>query len=65
MPGLMSNIEGKEFIESYGKQDGLMLKKNYKGHKAYAWCLPKSLPLLIEKEFTRGDTCVYVEKEIL
>ena len=41
------------------------VEKNYKGYKAYAWCLPKSLPLLIEKEFTRGDTCVYVEKEIL
>ena len=30
----------------------------------YAWCLPMSLPLLQEKGFTEGDTCVYVEKKI-
>ena len=30
----------------------------------YAWCLPMSLPLLQEKGFIEGDTCVYVEKKI-
>jgi hypothetical protein len=30
----------------------------------YAWCKPMSLPLLIEKGFKEGDTCVYVEKKI-
>jgi len=38
--------------------------KNYKGWTAFAWCLPSSLPLLIEKGFIQGDTSVYVEKEI-
>ena len=38
--------------------------KNYAGHKAYAWCMPSSLPLLLEKGFTEGETCVYVEKDI-
>ena len=40
------------------------VKENYKGSVAYAWCLPKSLPLLIEKGFVEGDLCVYVEKTI-
>jgi len=38
--------------------------ENYKGYKVYAWCKPMSLPLLIEKGFDSGDTCVYVEKTI-
>ena len=40
------------------------VKKHYKGYKAYAWCKPMSLPLLLEKGFKEGDNCVYVEKEI-
>lgn len=40
------------------------VKDNFKGYKAYAWCLPKSLPLLVEKGFTEGDTAVYVEREV-
>ena len=39
-------------------------EQNYKGYKVYAWCLPKSLPLLIEKGFNKGDDCIYVEKTI-
>jgi hypothetical protein len=30
----------------------------------YAWCKPGSLPLLLEKGFTAGETCTYVEKVI-
>ena len=40
------------------------VKTNFKGYKAYAWAKPMSLPLLIEKDFEKGDTCVYVEKKI-
>ena len=36
----------------------------YTDKTIYAWCLPMSLPLLKEKGFTEGDTCVYVEKKI-
>ena len=41
------------------------VKTNFKGYKAYAWAKPMSLPLLIEKGFKEGDTCVYVEKKIV
>tara|TARA_R110000822_G_scaffold83288_1_gene196347 strand:+ start:252 stop:584 length:333 start_codon:yes stop_codon:yes gene_type:complete len=40
------------------------VQQKYKGYKVYAWCKPMSLPLLIEKGFKEGDTCVYVEKKI-
>jgi len=40
------------------------VQQYYKGYKAYAWCKPMSLPLLLEKGFTEGDNCVYVEKII-
>ena len=40
------------------------VQQQYKGYKAYAWCKPMSLPLLIEKGFKEGDNCVYVEKII-
>ena len=40
------------------------VQQHYKGYKAYAWCKPMSLPLLLEKGFVEGDNCVYVEKEI-
>ena len=40
------------------------VKINFKGYKAYAWAKPMSLPLLLEKGFDEGDTCVYVEKKI-
>ncbi len=39
--------------------------EEYKGFIVYAWCKPKSLPLLLENGFIEGDTCVYVEKEIM
>ena len=38
--------------------------KHYKGWNAYAWCKPMSLPLLLEKGFTTGDSTIYVEKEV-
>ena len=41
-----------------------LVQQQYKGYKAYAWCKPMSLPLLIEKGFKKGDNCVYVEKII-
>jgi len=40
------------------------VKNRYKGHTVYAWCKPGSLPLLLEKGFTEGDICTYVEKVI-
>ena len=40
------------------------VQQHYKGYKAYAWCKPMSLPLLLENGFIEGDNCVYVEKEI-
>lgn len=36
----------------------------YKGYRVYAWCKPKSLPLLIEKGFSTEDTATYVETTI-
>lgn len=38
------------------------VENKFKGYLVYAWCKPASLPLLIEKEFTAGETCTYVEK---
>ena len=38
--------------------------KKYSGWLIYAWCKPMSLPLLIEKGFSTGETCTYVEKRI-
>jgi GNAT superfamily N-acetyltransferase len=40
------------------------VNKNFKNYTVYAWAKPMSLPLLIEKGFNQGDTCVYVEKQI-
>ena len=40
------------------------VQENFPGYIAYAWCKPMSLPLLIEKGFKEGETCVYVEKKI-
>ena len=40
------------------------VSKDYEGYKVYAWCKPMSLPLLLEKGFHEGDTCVYVERII-
>ena len=40
------------------------VKEKYKGYKVYAWCKPMSLPLLLEKGFKAGDTCVYVSSII-
>ena len=40
------------------------VSKHFKDFTVYAWCKPMSLPLLIEKGFKEGDTCVYVEKKI-
>ncbi len=36
----------------------------YSGYTVYAWCKDSSLPLLLEKGFTTGETCTYVEKKI-
>ena len=40
------------------------IKENYSGWTAYAWAKPTSLPLLLEKGFTKGDTITYVEKHV-
>lgn len=40
------------------------VNQNYKGWTVYAWCKDNSLPLLIEKEFSVGEKCTYVEKLI-
>ena len=40
------------------------VKTNCKGYLVYAWCKPKSLPLLLEKGFNKGDNCVYVERTV-
>jgi len=37
---------------------------NYKDYTIYAWCKDESLPLLIEKGFSVGEICTYVEKKI-
>ena len=40
------------------------IKQKYSGWTAYAWAKPTSLPLLLEKGFTKGDTITYVEKHV-
>ena len=40
------------------------VNKNFKGHKAYAWAKPMSLPLLLEKGFKAGDSSIYVEMDV-
>jgi hypothetical protein len=40
------------------------VKNKYSGWVVYAWCKPVSLPLLIEKGFSPGEICTYVEKTI-
>ena len=39
------------------------VNKHFQNFTCYAWAKPASLPLLIEKGFKEGDTCVYVEKK--
>ena len=41
-----------------------IIQKHFNNFTCYAWAKPMSLPLLIEKGFNQGDTCVYVEKKI-
>ena len=40
------------------------VSEHFRGFTAYAWAKPMSLPLLLEKGFTAGDTSVYVDKII-
>lgn len=40
------------------------VNQNYSGYTIYAWCKENSLPLLVEKGFSTGDVCTYVEKKI-
>ena len=40
------------------------VNEHYKGYLVYAWCKESSLPLLIEKGFNGGESCIYVEKKI-
>ena len=40
------------------------VKKHFNSYKVYAWAKPMSLPLLLEKGFKAGDTCVYVSSMI-
>jgi len=40
------------------------VNEHYKGYTIYAWCKNNSLPLLIEKGFSTGEICTYVEKRI-
>ena len=42
--------------------DFIHKSEEYKGYIVYAWCKPMSLPLLLEKGFAEGDSCIYVEK---
>ncbi len=41
------------------------VQNNYKGYKIYAWCKNESLPLLVEKGFSTGEICTYVEITII
>ena len=40
------------------------VQTNYEGYIAYAWCKPTSLPLLLEKGFSTGDSTIYVERTV-
>jgi len=40
------------------------VSSEYSGWTCYAWCLEKSLPLLLEKGFVEKDFCVLVEKQV-
>ena len=41
------------------------VQQNYPKYTAYAWCKPMSLPLLLERGFTTGDSSIYVEREVI
>jgi len=55
---------GGSHYKSFAIEPWTFVQENYKGYKVYAWALPKSLPLLLEKGFVEGDTCVYVERQV-
>lgn len=40
------------------------VNQEYSNHTIYAWCKENSLALLLEKGFTAGEICTYVEKKI-
>ena len=40
------------------------VNEKYSGWTIYAWCKEKSLPLLLEKGFSSGEICTYVELTI-
>ena len=40
------------------------VQSNYPDYTVYAWCKPMSLPLLLDKGFTTGDSSIYVEKRV-
>ena len=40
------------------------VQSNYPEYTAYAWCKPMSLPLLLEKGFTTGESSIYVERKV-
>lgn len=40
------------------------VNQHHSGSTIYAWCKETSLPLLIEKGFSTGEICTYVEKTI-
>lgn len=40
------------------------VRQNFDGWTVYAWAKPSSLPMLLEKGFTKGDTITYAERNI-
>ena len=40
------------------------VNENYMGYIIYAWSKEDSLNLLVEKGFSTGEVCTYVEKKI-
>jgi len=40
------------------------VQSKYPDHIVYAWCLPKAIPLSIEKGFKQGEVCTYMERRV-
>ena len=61
---VLPNYRGRGIYRKLWDTRWEYVNTHFKDSTAYAWCKPTSLPLLVEKGFIEGDTCVYVEKKI-
>jgi hypothetical protein len=59
-----SNFRRKGVYRLLWETRWIYVEQEYKGWLVYAWCKDTSLPLLLEKGFSKGEVVTYVEKKI-